>query len=244
MHVKILNEEVVERAKARGIDVLVYAPHFTRLPDIGERAAQFSDEELLVVPAREVFTGSWQNRRHLLAVGLTNPIPDFITLDGAFAEFERQGAAVLAPHPELLNVSMEREDLAAARDVVDAIEVYNAKCQPPQNRRGQHIAADLDIPAYGSSYAHLRRTIGEAWTEFDRPIEGSADLVDALKSGTDRRVLHRPGLSHRVASLVEFSHLGFENSWGKIDRLLLSGMEPTHPHHVAYEGRFDDVAVY
>ncbi|PHQ46649.1 metal-dependent phosphoesterase, partial [Halorubrum sp. C3] len=31
-HVKVLDDEVVARAKDRGIDALVYAPHFTRLP--------------------------------------------------------------------------------------------------------------------------------------------------------------------------------------------------------------------
>jgi hypothetical protein len=38
--------------------------------------------------------------------------------------------------------------------------------------------------------------------------------------------------------------LGYENSWEKVDRLFLSGTEPTHPGHIAYGGRFDDVAVY
>ena len=62
LHVKVLDERVVERAKARGLDALVYAPHFTRLPAIRARAARFSDDDLLVVPAREVFTGSWRDR--------------------------------------------------------------------------------------------------------------------------------------------------------------------------------------
>jgi len=54
MHTKILTDEVTARAKRRGIDVLVYAPHFTRLPDIQRKAARYTDDELLVVPAREI----------------------------------------------------------------------------------------------------------------------------------------------------------------------------------------------
>jgi len=38
--------------------------------------------------------------------------------------------------------------------------------------------------------------------------------------------------------------LFYENAWRKTDRVLLSGTEPTHPRHIAYDGRFDDVAVY
>ncbi|MFB6080459.1 MAG: PHP-associated domain-containing protein [Haloferacaceae archaeon] len=243
-HVKVLDDRVVERAKARGIDVLVYAPHFTRLPTIRERAAAFSDDDLLVVPAREVFAGSWRDRKHVLGVGLTDPVPDFITLAGAVEAFRRQGAAVLVPHPAFGTMSMDDGDVRRHVDAVDAVETYNAKCLPYQNRRGRRIAAASDRPGYGSSYAHLRRTVGEAWTAFDRPIDDEADLVAAFHEEVPRRVLRRSGLGHRVRGLLEFSHLGYENTWKKVDRVLLSGMAPTHPDHIAYDGRFDDVSVY
>ncbi len=244
MHIKTLDERVVSRAKARGLDVLVYAPHFTRLPEIRRQAEQYSDDELLVIPARELFTGNWQNRRHLLAVGLSNPVPDFISFEGALAETEAQGAAVCVPHPAMLNVSLGRPEIRAYADHIDAIESYNAKSLPPTNRRAKRIATEAGIPMFGSSYAHLRGTVGEVWTEFDTEIDSESDLVTALVSGTDRRVVHHPGLAHRARNLIEFAHLGWENSWGKADRLFLSGMEPTHPDHIAYDGRFDDVAVY
>jgi len=244
MHTKLLDERVVARAKQREIDVLVYAPHFRRLPAINERAAAYSDSELLVVPAREVFTGDWNNRRHLLVIGLDEPVADFITFEGAMAEFERQDAAVVVPHPAFMNVSLTHPEIRAHANRIDAIETYCAKLFPAQNRRSQRIAAALGIPAFGSSYAHLPKTVGEAWTQFDRDITSTADLVDALKNGADRQVIHRSGLAHRGRRLLEYAHLGYENSWKKIDRLLLSGNEPTHPRNLIYEGRFDDVSVY
>jgi predicted metal-dependent phosphoesterase TrpH len=243
-HVKVLDERVVARAKARGLDALVYAPHFTRLPDIEARAAAHSDDDLLVVPGREVFTGSWRDRRHVLAVGLADPVPDFIGLEAALAEFDRQGAAVLVPHPELLNVSLSADDVAAHADAVDAVESYNAKCLPPQNCRAGTVTAASGRPAFASSYAHLRRSVGEAWTEFDRSLATVGDVVAAFRDGVPRRVAHRPGLGHRLQGLAEFAHLGWENTWGKFHRLFLSGMEPTHPRQVAYGGRFDDVSIY
>jgi predicted metal-dependent phosphoesterase TrpH len=241
LHVKVLDEQVVERAKARGLDALVYAPHFTRLPDVRERAARFSDEDLLVVPGREVFTGSWQDRRHILALGLDEPVPDFISLDAAIAEFDRQDAAVLVPHPEFLTVSLDGGDVAAYHDHIDAIEVYNPKHWPHDNRRARELAAETDLPAFTSSYAHFRGTVGEAWTEFEASFDSAGELVEGLKEGVPRRVVHRSGWSHRLRCAVEFAHLGWENSYGKVDRLLLSGMEPTHPDHIAYDGRFDGV---
>lgn len=244
LHVKILDETVVRRAKRRGLDALVYAPHFERWPDIRERATRFSDEDLLVVPGREVFTGDWQTRQHVLALGLSAPVPDFITLEGAMAELARQDAVVLAPHPNFLTVSLGREELEAYRDQIAAMEVYNPKHLPWHNQGARELAADLSLPPFTSSYAHLTRTVGEAWTAFEGDIDSELDLLAALRDGTDRQIERQDSLRHHIRCGLEFAHLGWENSWKKLDRLYLSGTEPTHPGHVAYDGAFDDVRVY
>ena len=244
LHVKILDDDVVRRAKARDIDVIVYAPHFTRLPEIEARARRFSDDDLLVVPAREVFTGSWRDRKHVLAVGLDEPVPDFVTLDGAMDALDRHAGAVLAPHPDFLTVSLDAADLAQYADVVDGVEIYNPKHLSQHNRRAQRLAARLDYPVFGSSYAHLPTTVGEVWTEFDRDLETVEDVTTALADGADRRVKRRSGLAHRAKCALEQAHLGYENTWEKIDRLLLSGREATHPDHIAYDGAYDADSVY
>ncbi|WP_368410731.1 PHP-associated domain-containing protein [Haladaptatus salinisoli] len=244
MHVKVLDEQVVRRAKDRGLDALVYAPHFVPLPEIRRRAERFSDDELRVVPAREVFAGTWRNRKHVLAVGLSEPVPDFITLTGAMREFDRQGAAVLIPHPEFLNVGVSEADVRVHGDVVHAVEAYNPKHLDRHNRRAKEIVSDTGKPAFGSSYAHLRRSIGEVWTALDAPVETEAELVDRLRAGEIARVVHRRGRTHEFRRRLEFAHLGWENTWGKFDRLVLSGTEPTHPTDDRYDGRFEDVRVY
>ena len=243
-HTKVLDESVVERAKRRGLDAVVYAPHFRRLPDIRARAERFSDGELLVVPGREVFTGDWRNRKHVLAVGLADPVPDFITLEGAMAEFERQGAAVLAPHPEFATVSLQAHDLRAHGDRIHGVEVYNPKHFGTHNERARELAREFDLQSFGSSYAHLPGTVGEVWTAFEERLETGAELVEALKSGAPRRVYRRDGTDHRLRCAAEFGHLFYENTWEKVDRLFLSGTEPTHPEHIAYDDAFGDVSVY
>ena len=242
MHVKVLDDRVVERAKTRGLDALVYAPHFTRLPNVRAKADAFADDDLRIFPAREIFTGDWRNRRHVLAVGLEEPVPDFITLEGAMQELDRQDAAVLAPHPEFLTVSLSEREIRAYD--VDAVEIYNPKHWPEHNERAREVARATGRPGFTSSYAHLRGTVGEAWTTFQEPAGSAAELADLLKSRAPRRVFHRRGIGHRLRCTAEFAHLFYENSWGKVDRVLLSATEPTHPRHIAYDGRFDDVAVY
>lgn len=243
-HVKVLDEDIVARAKASGLDALVYAPHFTRLPDIRSRADRFSDDELAIYPGRELFTGTWQRRRHILAVGLTEPVPDFLTLDGAMAELRRQEAAVLIPHPGFLSVSLGLEALETYRETIDAVEVYNPKHLPHHNRRARRFARKTDLPAFTSSYAHMRGTVGEARVAFEEGLADESAFVDALASGAPRTVTHRTGVGHVLRRGLEFAHLGYENSWEKFDRVMLQGTAATHPDHVAYNGEFDDVKVY
>jgi len=243
-HVKLLDDRVVERAKRRGLDAIVYAPHFTRLGEIRARARRFSDEDLVVVPGREVFTGTWRDRKHVLMLGLSEPVPDFITLPGAMNELRRQGGVGLVPHPEFATVSLGTEEIDRYRDTLHAVETYNPKHRASHNEQARTVARETGLPTFGSSYAHLRGTVGEVWTEFDAPLRGRESVVTAFREGADRRVLHRDGPTHAVRRHAEFAHLSYENSWKKLDRIFLSGTEPTHPHNVAYESRFDDVAVY
>ena len=243
LHVKVLDRAVVERAKSRGLDALVYAPHFVRLPQIRERAARFSDDDLLVVPGREVFAGSWRDRKHVLGVGLTDPIPDFVSLSAAMDELDRQGAATLVPHPEFATVSLGEPEIRRYRHRIDAVEVYNPKHRPAHNRNARALADRLDLPVFGSSYAHLRGTVGEAWTTFEDVERGEEAIVEALRTGAPRHVERRRGTAHRLRCAAEFGHLFYENSAQKAAKLL-RGPKATNPYHPAYGGRFDDVAVY
>lgn len=243
LHVKILDERVVERAKTRGLDAIVYAPHFTRIDETRARAEEFSDDDLQVFPARELFTGHWNTRKHVLAIGMESPIPDFITLDATIEELNRQDAAVLVPHPTFLTVSLSAEEIQERVDDIDAIEVYNPKHWSYHDSRARQITESTGLPGFASSYAHLLGTVGEAWTTFDDPITSEAELVTAIRDG-NYRPMHRSGWGHRRTKLLEFGHLAWENSWEKLDRIFLSGTAPTHPDHVAYGGRFDDVRVY
>jgi predicted metal-dependent phosphoesterase TrpH len=243
-HVKLLDERVATRAKRRGIDALVYAPHFTRLPDIESRAGRFSDDELVVVPARELFTGSWRDRKHVLAIGLSEPVPDYLDLAATMRELDRQDAAVLVPHPEFATVSLDAADLDRYADVVDALEVYNPKHWRGHNDRALELARETGLPAFGSSYAHLRGSVGEVWTAFEEPLGSPSAVVDAFRDGLPRRVFHRRGRAHALRRHAEFAHLGWENTWEKFERVVLKGREPTHPRHPAYGGRFEADAVY
>jgi predicted metal-dependent phosphoesterase TrpH len=241
--VKVLDQSLVERASRRGLDAVVYAPHFTQLPEIRRRAEALSTADVTVVPAREVFTGTYRNRKHVLALGLEEPVPDFVSLEAAMAEFDRQDATVLAPHPEYLTVGLTESDLREYADVIDALEVYNPKYLPGDGPRSRSLATKLDLPAFGSSYAHLGWTIGDAWTATDRPVS-DPEAVETAIVAEDNHVSRRSGVGPRLRSASEIGHLVWENTWKKIGRIGSPGMEATHPNDDLYGGRFDDASVY
>jgi len=244
LHVKILDDEVVRRAKQADLDVLVYAPHFTHLSDIRERAREFTDEELLVVPARECFADRWNRRRHVLVVDPDEPIPDFLTFEATMAEIERRGETVLGPHPEFLTMSLGADDLREYQDAFDAVEVFCPKNWWFHTRRMESIAGDLDLPTYVSSYSHLHSTIGEAYVEYEQDIESAEDLTAVIESGEDPRCYRNGGLRNLLQRRAEFFHLFKENSWDKFKRVVIEDQEPTNPYNARYDERFADDVSY
>ncbi len=244
LHVKILDDEVVRRAKQAGLDVLVYAPHFTHLSDIRARAEKYTDDELLVVPARECFIDRWNQRRHALVIDPSEPIPDFLTFEATMEALDRRGETVLAPHPEFLTMSLSAEDIREYEHVFDAVEVFCPKNWWFHTRRMQAIARELDLPTYASSYTHLPPTIGEAWVEYERDIDSAAALTAAIEAGVDPTCYRNDGLAHLLKRRAEFAHLLKENTWDKFTRVALKGREPTNPYDPRYDDRFTDDVSY
>lgn len=238
-HVKVLDAGVLARARRRGLDALVYAPHFTPWPDIVAAATAASSDDLLVVPGREVFTGPWHDRKHVLALDLDAPIPDFIPLEDTMAALDEQDACVLAPHPAYLTISLSPADLERYRGQLRAIERYNPKFLPWHGPRAERLAADLDRPTFASSYAHLRATVGAAWTDVEGAIESADDLVEAIRAGRIVDVGAVAGPARYRHALAEIGHIGYENSLSKARRVLGPGREPTHPDRPLYGGRFE-----
>ena len=238
LHVKVLNQSVINRAKAAELDVLVYAPHFTQLHDIQATAEAYTSDDLQIIPAREIFTGPWWKRRHILAIGLTEPVPDFIPLDCAIHEVTRQDAALLIPHPEFLSVSLAQSDIETYAEYIDAVETYNPKLLPHHNKRAERLAETLTLQPFGSSYAHLSQTVGEVWTEVAREIATTEDLRDAIIDQQLHSIGYNQHITHHVKRAVEVGHLGWENTWHKFKRVVLEGEEETHPANPCYPDHF------
>lgn len=228
-HVKVLSPPIRERAIDRGVDGVVYAPHFTPWPAIVERARALATEDFVVVPAREIFAGSWRTRQHVLALDLEEPVPDFLPLEETMRRLATQDACVVVPHPSYLTMSMDRAAIDRYADQIDAIEILNGRFLPWHGPRARQIADHHDVPALAASYAHLPHTVATAWAEL-APTDAAADaVVEAIRSGDIEGIGHHGRLVRGLSTTAELGHLVYENTVRKLRQSVQSEPVPTHP---------------
>lgn len=238
-HVKVLDDRVKASAIANGVDAIVYAPHYTPWPSIVEQARRYSDEELLVVPAREVFTGGMTDRRHVLALDLEYPVPDFLDLETTMDILAKQDACVIAPHPGYLSMSLSLSDLLRYQAQFHAVEVYNPKFLPWHEARASRIAERIGAPKLASSYAHLRRSVGSVSIEVGSSLECPADVIAAIRTGDITAINISTAPRRWQVSLGELMHLGWENTIQRLARALRADLPPTHPSSPLYDQYYE-----
>lgn len=238
-HVKILDDRVYHRAIELNLDAIVYAPHFTPWPEIVERAEYYTDEQLTVVPGREIFTGTWRRRKHVLALGLDEPIPDFISLESAMDALREQDACVIIPHPGYLTMSLPAEDVQTYREVIDAVEVFNPRFLPWHAPRARSIATNVQRTPIVSSYAHLVSTVGVASVTLDRSVSSPDAVIDSIRAGAISELEVPPWGRRWRHGAGELADLVHENTIAKLRRVRGSDIEATHPEAPLYNGRFD-----
>ncbi|HEX8967949.1 MAG TPA: hypothetical protein VF937_08725 [Chloroflexota bacterium] len=107
----------VEAAVAAGLDCLAVTDHNDLRPGLLAREyAARHGYRLLVLPGIELTT---EERVHLVAVGLSEPIPAWRPLDETIARIREAGALSVLPHPFFRHLREQRD--------VDAIEQLNAR---------------------------------------------------------------------------------------------------------------------
>jgi hypothetical protein len=120
----------------------------------------------------------------IIGLFLTERVPMGITPADAARAIRDQGGVVYIPHPfdPMRRNLAERalRELAEA-DLIDAIEVFNAKTSlPGLNRRAAEFASEFGIVGGAGSDAHVPDALGAACVEmpdFETPIEFLASLA-------------------------------------------------------------------
>ena len=152
-------KDLLKRAEKLGIDRLCITDHNTIQ---GALKAKSMDAERVIV-GEEILT----TQGELLAFFVKEEIPARLEPQEAIARLRDQGAFISVSHPYDLNrYGWELDELQEITPLVDAIEVFNARCiEPAINTKAQEYALEHQLLGTVGSDAHGLSEVGRCTLE-------------------------------------------------------------------------------
>jgi predicted metal-dependent phosphoesterase TrpH len=210
-------EELAERAKQTGLDVVCITDH-----NVTTAAVQATERDLgvRIIVGEEIRTPDGD----VIGLFLTERIPYVLPLAEVIGRIRTQQALVYVPHPfDLARSSLGRVLPALCADgAVDIIEVFNAKIRDGAlNRQAADLATAFALPGGAGSDAHDAPGVGAAYLEmpdFDGPAGFLAALADARLTGEfrDHAVRYPPrSVLHPPLGVCRPAALGHDPVWDR-----------------------------
>ena len=180
--------DIVRTCLRAGLDRLAVTDHNTIRGALAVQALA----PALVIVGEEIMT----TQGELLAYFVREEVPPGLSPVETIARLRAQGCAISVSHPfdRLRQGAWQAGELAAIMSLVDAIEVFNARCiYPEDNARALAFArAHGKLGTVGSD-AHSHRELGRAVVM--APAAGSpAELLAGLAGGQTRTRLSSPAI--------------------------------------------------
>lgn len=169
-------EEILRRAEAVGLDAVAITDHDTVE---GARYALECDTSVTVIPGTEIST----RQGHLLALGVTEPLPAGRDFFETVALARARGALLILPHPYHRWRHGVGRRLAAGIESVDAVEVFNSRyITGSANRKAAVIARGFGKPGVAGSDAHNARYVGFGVTYVTAEPDAES-ILSAIRGG-------------------------------------------------------------
>lgn len=189
--------DLIATARARGLDRLVVTDHNTIR---GALRCKELDPELIIV-GEEVQTSCSE----LLASFVTKEVPRDLPPKEAIKRLRDQGAFISVSHPFDPHRGWQLKDLLEIIDLVDAIEIFNARCNRGEwNMQAFEFASEHGKPGTVGSDAHALFELGKAGIRIPA-FESPDDLRRVLGQGKVEAELSSPlvHLGSRYAKWVK-----------------------------------------
>lgn len=189
--------DLVKAARKKGIDRLVVTDHNSIA---GALTAKKLDPELVIV-GEEIMT----TRGELLAAFVAEEIPTGLSPLETIRRLRAQGAFISVSHPFDGRRGWQLEDLLEIAPLVDAVEIFNARCIfEVDNRRAAEFAREHDLLGTVGSDAHAVCELGQAVALLD-DFQDAEALKSALRDAEYRTNLSSPliRLSSRYAVIIK-----------------------------------------
>ena len=177
-----LPEQLIRAARRKGLGRIVITDHNTTT---GAVAAWKLDPEMVIV-GEEIMT----TQGEILASFVTQEIPRGLTPRETIQRLRDQGAFISVSHPfdSWRNGAWHEQDLLEILPLVDAIEVFNARClQSTPNDRAQQFAKEFNLPGTAGSDGHAAFELGRGSLEIAHFLDADG-LGQAIR---DARIIGR-----------------------------------------------------
>ena len=148
---------LVAACKRKGIDRVVVTDHNTIAGAL--RAKEIEPERVII--GEEIMT----DQGELLAAYVREEIPPGLPPREAIVRLREQGAFISVSHPfdRMRGGHWTRDQLDEIKSLVDAIEVFNARCiNPDFNRLAAGYSQENNLPGTVGSDAHTAYELGKA----------------------------------------------------------------------------------
>jgi len=190
---------LVEAARQKGLDRVVVTDHNSIE---GALRAHRIDPELIIV-GEEIKT----TRGELLVAFVAEEIPAGLTPQETIRRLRDQGAFISVSHPfdVMRSGHWDLPDLLEIAPLVDAIEVFNARCVDPAfNVRAQAFAREHNLPGTVGSDAHTALELGRATLTLENFTDADG-LRRVIRQGQAQTRLSSPliHLTSRFAVIVK-----------------------------------------
>jgi predicted metal-dependent phosphoesterase TrpH len=168
-------EQLIRACRHKGIDRVVVTDHNTIA---GALAAQKLDPDRVIV-GEEIMTREGE----LLAAYVREEIPKGLPALKAIGALREQGAFISVSHPfdRTRRGHWKLTDLEMIAPLVDALEIFNARCLSPEfDRLAGEFARAHGLPGTAGSDAHGTKELGQAVVLLP-PFEDAEGLRNAIR---------------------------------------------------------------
>ena len=170
-------ERLIAAACRRRLDRVVVTDHNT----ITGALIAFDLAPDLVIVGEEIMT----TRGEILAAYVTEEIPLGFSPQETIRHLRSQGAFISVSHPfdDWRKGAWKLEDLLEIAPLVDAIEIFNARClAPAANKKALEFAQKYKLPGTAGSDAHAAFELGATRLELPQ-FSGPDELREVIRAG-------------------------------------------------------------
>lgn len=169
--------EIVERAKEIGLDGVCITDHESN--GLRDFAADYSRETgFLIIVGAEILT----HEGDITVFGLDRLPTEKLHAQQLIDMTLRAGGVAMSAHPFRQNNRGMGHSIRMVRGL-SGVEAFNGSTPMHHNLHAYSLAAELNIPTFGASDAHVVEKIGKYATVFPGNIRDTQDFIEAVKHG-------------------------------------------------------------